>query len=295
MQNKIVDAALRALLYEVTLNPKPGLVDPVTTGAHRDMDVFTFIDSTVSLRTYFEQVVDCARDFSGDDLQDLFAQIRPLGIVAEREMFLATHGVNTHKGAIFSLGILVAAASFVSKSDSVIFGSASNVDARYGTKAPSRNRTADGMVETVKKMLSALTENDFQNLADKKVLTTGEKQFLQYGIRGIRGEAEAGFPTVFELALPYLQANTAPLKERLLDTLMFISSHLADSNLIKRAGNIDILDEMKVQAEKYFQSSDKIDFLKKLDQDFTKRNLSLGGAADMLILTIFMALILGDL
>lgn len=63
MQNKIVDAALKAMLYEVTVNPKPGLVDPVTNGSHHDMNVFTFIDSTLSLRSYFEAVVKCGKDF----------------------------------------------------------------------------------------------------------------------------------------------------------------------------------------------------------------------------------------
>lgn len=79
------------------------------------MDVFTFIDSTVALRTYFEQIVEAVATFDGENLPTLFHQIRSLGLFAEKEMFAATNGVNTHKGAIFSLGILVAAVAYDSK------------------------------------------------------------------------------------------------------------------------------------------------------------------------------------
>jgi Triphosphoribosyl-dephospho-CoA synthetase len=100
-KDALVGDALRALLYEVSVNPKPGLVDPVSSGPHPDMDVFTFIDSSMSLRRYFSRCVEQGTTFQGDDLRALFLAIRPAGVEAEKAMFEATKGVNTHKGAIF--------------------------------------------------------------------------------------------------------------------------------------------------------------------------------------------------
>lgn len=103
---QLVSTALAAMLYEVSVNPKPGLVDPVDAGPHPDMNVFMFIDSAVSLRRYFDECVAAGEQFTGGltALPDLFQTIRPAGIEAEKDMFGATHGVNTHKGAIFFTG-----------------------------------------------------------------------------------------------------------------------------------------------------------------------------------------------
>ena len=270
MQNKIVDAALKAMLYEVTVNPKPGLVDPVTNGSHHDMNVFTFIDSTLSLRSYFEAVVKYGKDFSGENLQELFLKLRPLGLEAEKNMFNATHQVNTHKGVIFSLGILATAASYTESNSTL---------------------STENIVAVVKAMLLDLTKNDFRSLAEKSKLTAGEKQYIKYGFTGIRGEAEAGFPTVVNIALPFLRKTNGEISQRLLDTLMVILVNLEDSNLIKRAGNADILIEVKKKVQQYFECLDKKKFLRQFDKDFTDRNLSIGGSADLLILTIFLGLL----
>ncbi|MFL2028998.1 triphosphoribosyl-dephospho-CoA synthase CitG [Loigolactobacillus zhaoyuanensis] len=275
--DRIVQNALKALLYEVSVTPKPGLVDPQTHGAHPDMTVFTFIDSTLSLERYFQACVQAGQRFAGSELTQLFIQIRPLGVQAEKDMFAATSNVNTHKGAIFSLGVLVTAVAYLTQ-----------VQATF---------TAVDIQTVVKKMLVDLVENDFKQLQQKipAELTAGERHFLKYGKTGIRGEAQAGFPSVFQTALPFLTTSTGSVNQRLLDTLMHIAQCCDDSNLIKRAGDPAILIWVRQQTQMFFTLGGSktiagTDFLRQLDATFTAKKLSLGGSADLLILTIFLGL-----
>jgi triphosphoribosyl-dephospho-CoA synthase CitG len=259
--------AVKALLYEVCLPDKPGLVSPTGNPGHPDMNLYTFIDSALTLQPYFEKLLQLGENFQSPDLTQLFAEARKLGLQAEKDMLQATKGVNTHKGAIFSLGIAVVATAY----------------AKSG-KLPE-------IKDTIKKILKNLTTNDFKNVSSKAELTAGEKQYQQYGLTGIRGEAEAGFPSVFNIALPCLRQAQGNRNQRLMDTLMKIISTLPDSNLIKRAGGIEILDWMQEQTARYFKSPDKQKFLQQLNQKMTEKNLSLGGTADILILTIYFALL----
>lgn len=272
--------ALKSLLYEVSVTPKPGLVDPANPGPHPDMTVFTFIDSAVSLQSYFDQCRQAGADFKGADLTALFQQIRPAGIQAEKAMFAATHGVNTHKGAVFSLGVLVTASAY--------------------TLATAAAFDVDQMFKTVREMLVGLVNHDLGTIQPNQVTTAGERQYAKYGQGGIRAEAEAGYPAVAEIALPFLRQQVGPLNQRLLDTLMVIAAHTTDTNLIKRAGTPDILPWMRAQSQRYFelggsQTMAGWEFLTQLNQEFLARNLSLGGSADLLILTIFVGLVEGSL
>ncbi|PMD72079.1 triphosphoribosyl-dephospho-CoA synthase CitG [Companilactobacillus nuruki] len=268
LKTQLANKALKALLYEVDVQPKPGLVDPVDHSTHLDMDVFTFIDSAVSLRPYLEEFAQAGIDFKGNDLTELFKSIRPIGIKAEKTMFAATGGINTHKGAIFSLGILLAAAGY----------------------------DVDDIQQTTKKMLKGLTENDFKDLDTKKNLTNGEKMYLKYGITGIRGEAEKGYPVVFEKSLPYLKNHFGnDFGMSLLDTLMMIVSESYDSNVVKR-GNLDSLKNVQKYAQDILSkggcsSSEGHELLADMNSYCTENNLSLGGSADLLIITIFLFLL----
>ena len=101
--------ALKSLLYEVSVTPKPGLVDRDNPGAHGDMDYYSFIDSAAALAPYFSRCAALGRD-SLCEPGEVLTRLRPLGLEAEEAMKQATGGANTHKGLIFSLGILCAAA-----------------------------------------------------------------------------------------------------------------------------------------------------------------------------------------
>ena len=101
--------AKQALLEEVYTAPKPGLVDPYSNGAHDDMDLALFEKSAACLESYFAEMARLGMEY-WDEQELLFQKIRRVGIQAEKAMFQVTDGVNTHKGAIFTLGILAAAA-----------------------------------------------------------------------------------------------------------------------------------------------------------------------------------------
>lgn len=268
LSTKLASDALKALLYEVDVQPKPGLVDPIDHSTHLDMGAFTFIDSAISLQPYFKEFAQTGIDFEGEDLTELFALIRPIGIEAEKPMYQATGGVNTHKGAIFSLGILLAAAGF----------------------------DQENIQNIVKRMLRGLVESDFKDLNQKADLTNGERMYLQYGITGIRGEAEKGFPLVFEKSLPFLQARFGnDFGTVLLDTLMVIVSESYDSNVVKR-GNLESLENVQKYAENILEVGgcshpEGQEILADMNSYCNENNLSLGGSADLLIITIFLFLI----
>lgn len=271
MKSEIAENAVKALLYEVSTFPKPGLVDPVSSGPHPDMDIYLFIDSSLSLQKYFRQAVKIGQDFSGSNLIDMFNELRSAGIKAEKSMLEATHGVNTHKGAIFALGIFVCARSYQQTHQQDIF-------------------------EIVKKMTDHLVERDLgkQNLKQSS-LTAGEKQFVNYGLGGARAEAEAGYPVIKDVALPFLRDSTGSTRGRLLDTLMKIATVTDDSNFIKRAGNVEKVAWLHKEARHYldlggYKTSEGKKFLDELNDIFLKNNYSLGGCADLLIVTIFLGL-----
>ncbi len=98
--------ATKAMLYEVSTSPKPGLVDRYNSGAHEDMDYYTFIASASSLTNGFQTLANMGESLCLDSIDTLLAKVRPVGIEMENDMFRATKGINTHKGMIFSLGLV---------------------------------------------------------------------------------------------------------------------------------------------------------------------------------------------
>ncbi len=271
MKYPIANNAVKALLYEAATGPKPGLVDPMDSGPHPDMDIYLFIDSSLSLQNYFQQAELIGRNFTGSDLRQLFHELRQAGINAEKDMFKATNGVNTHKGAVFALGIFVCAESYSLKTQTDIFA-------------------------TIKKMCHGLMAHDLnQKQLSRGDLTAGEKQFEKYHLGGARETAESGYPVVEKIALPFLKQSRGSIQVRLLDTFMKIATVTSDSNLIKRAGSSKIIPWLHRSAQHYLDLGGYLtkagrQYLSKLDQIFKANNYSLGGCADLLIVTIFMGL-----
>ncbi|MDY4003122.1 MAG: triphosphoribosyl-dephospho-CoA synthase CitG [Ligilactobacillus saerimneri] len=275
---QILTNAQKALLYEVTTNPKPGLVDPVEHGAHPDMDIYTFIDSSEAMRSYLEQCCHLATAHTGT-MPELFNALRVRGIVAERTMFAATQGVNTHKGAIFSLGIFVAASAYLTRTQT--------------------DFKLVAVQDVIRAMLVNLLQDDFANLTHKKQLTAGEQQYLKYGKTGIRGQAAAGYPAVTR-GVEFLRQTQGTRQEKILDTLMYLAGQVEDSNLVKRAHNPAIQQWMQARVATYFahggaQTPAGLNYLKELEQLFSQRKYSLGGTADLLIVTIYCGLMEGIL
>ncbi|WP_165006525.1 MULTISPECIES: triphosphoribosyl-dephospho-CoA synthase CitG [unclassified Enterococcus] len=278
---KISGYAEKALLYEVSLTPKPGLVDRRNSGAHQDMDFFTFIDSIVSLSPFFQNYVEAGFYHEGP-LPQLFDQLREIGKKAETAMLEATNGVNTHKGANFSFAVLLGATGFYLQTGAVL---------------PFERADSEKILQIAGQMTSGLLEKDFHDLASKTSLTYGEKLYHDQGVTGIRGEAASGYPSLKKL-LHYLRQHEEDEEElTFLRALIYLMSEVEDSNLLHRGG---LYTWKKVQAESRkihqanLQKLELIDQLRTYDQLLIKRNLSPGGSADLLSLGIYFSFLEGS-
>ena len=261
--------ATQALLYEVATTPKPGLVDRENSGSHRDMDFFTFQASAAALFPYFSQCVKIGRETV--DAQETFRRLRLPGKLAEGEMRRATDGVNTHKGAIFSMGILCGALGRLEREQ---WGSPGAVLAECAA------------------MTEGLVSRDYVDLTAETAKTAGQKLYLQYGITGVRGQTEAGFPAVLNVGLPKLEAALAAgksINEAGCAALLAMLADTVDTNMIHRGG----YELAKETAEKLrmllandpFPSKET---LETLNEEFVQKNLSPGGTADLLALVYML-------
>lgn len=271
--------AYYALLEEVYTTPKPGLVDLYSCGAHTDMDVHTFEKSAEALKPWFIRMaaqgylLTCTRE-------ELFNQIRKTGIMAEKAMFQATDGVNTHKGMIFTLGIFCAAAGRCMKD--------------YGEI---NLRT---LIRVEQEMTSRILKNELSALSFNtgECSTNGEKNLRQYGTAGIRGEALAGYPSVTEIALPVLADGIYKKKEWnkiKIQILFALMSRVQDSNILSRK-NPKVLYEVQTQALNFLNEGGAyeekaMEKLFLMDAEYIRKNISAGGCADLLATCIFLAMI----
>lgn len=282
--------ATKALLYEVSLSPKPGLVDRFDDGAHRDMTFSTFIDSTMALAPFFEKYISLGYQMADEPPLALFNALRDLGIKAEQAMFEATGGINTHKGVDFSLAVLLGATGAYLKNHPELL------------KNPKRFSEDDTKVicQISSSLCCHLIETDLSHLSEKKELTYGEKLYLDYGIKGPRGEASEGFPTLTEKALPFfrekLKQNDKELAQ--LQLLLYLMTFVEDGNIIHRGG-IESWQQVKVDCQNmhaaHLTKSELVHQLSIYNDILISRNLSPGGTADLLALTFYFAMLEGIL
>ena len=219
-RTRISELVTRALLEEVSVTPKPGLVDQNNSGAHRDMDISTFRASAEALREFWGLCF-----YKGDrdarvrpvPPSDTFRDLRPLGMTAEELMLEATGGVNTHKGAIFTLGVLCGA-----------IGRLWTAEAGFPDTKAILNEAAAMTRETLEQELPAAHWN-----------TAGEEQYRKYGARGIRGQVADGLPAVREISLPVFKQLLAEGLDRnhaAAVTLLHLIANVEDTNLLHRGG-----------------------------------------------------------
>jgi triphosphoribosyl-dephospho-CoA synthase len=271
--------ALQSLLFEAKLAPKPGLVDPFSNGAHQDMTYTTFLNSSYALAPYFSDYFLLGLHHQGTPTE-LFQKVRLRGQVAEQAMLAKTKGINTHKGANFSLALILSSLGKQMQEQTI--------------KLPfSQNETAM-ILAYVQQMTADILSLDFTALQQKGTLTNGEKLYLQHGITGIRGEAQAGYPVLQTTALPFIrtQAGKSPCETFQL-LLLLLMATVEDSNLIHRGG-IAAWKKVQEQAAQLFQTYSKdttglTAVLKTFDRQLIKENLSPGGSADLLALSYFFA------
>lgn len=283
--NYISSLSIKSILYELSSTPKPGLVDRYNSGAHTDMGFFTFLNSSSVLFPYFYKCTKAGISFEGKDYTSLLKSIRPIGIEAEKLMFKSTSGINTHKGLIFSLGIIGSVVGTLFKESNNIYFNQEDITKR------------------VKEMTIGISK-ELNNIGNKEDLTYGEKLYLKYGEKGIRGEVETGFKTVRKYSLPIftklIKENKYHINDVLVDTLLYLIANTKDSNILGRH-NLNILKYSQNQAKKairlggYLKPKGKL-FVKELDKEFIEKNISPGGSADLLAITIMLyTLEYGDL
>ncbi|ALF24804.1 triphosphoribosyl-dephospho-CoA synthase CitG [Fusobacterium nucleatum] len=269
---EVAKLATKALLYEVSISPKAGLVSRLSNGSHKDMDFYTFIDSVLSLSNYFSECYTYGQE-NNFYSPNFFKNLRDLGKKAEKEMYQATNGVNTHKGTIFSMGILI----------SVLASHLKEVD-KIDLKILSQK---------IKNMCSSLID-ELENI--NNFSTYGEKAFKNYHLTGARGLALSGYDIVLLDGINKLKEFTKSLdfETSCILLLFYYISLLDDTNIVNRT-NFETLKEIQILCKNLYEenvkslSKEKIrNEMSKLNDIFIEKNISTGGSADLLILTIFI-------
>lgn len=258
VSEKISACAVRALLIEVGVAPKPGLVDRIDSGSHRDMDIFTFFSSISVLQPTFAACYRLGAAHSGND----FPSLQSLGLEAEAAMYRATGGVNTQKGIIFMMSVLCYTAGQL--------GSA---------------LTADAWQEACAALYSKRT-------SVPAPASHGEAVYQQYGAAGVKGEAKAGFPSVFKIGVPALhKAQKLSLNDRCLYALLVLIASVEDTNMLFRCGK-NAAEQARTQVRNLLASADHLlpnmEALQQLNLSFIQQNLSPGGCADLLASSVFV-------
>ncbi len=267
------ELATRSILLEVSTHPKPGLVTPFSSGAHRDMDFPLFLKSTAVLSQGFKEVSHFGYNYKGD-INKMLPPLRKLGLDVEQRMFDVTNGVNTQKGLIFLFYLILGSSGYLLNK---------------------RKLSTKNISSTVSKITAGITEKELGSLKkSKKSLSKGENTFVKHGITGIRGEVEKGLPTVIETGLPEFKKayeKTQDMNKSSLHALIAIMSKAEDTNIISRNG-IDAYYDVQKKAGEITKVGGVLTttgMMKIIDMgtDFLKLNISPGGAADLLSATLF--------
>ncbi|MCP1466013.1 triphosphoribosyl-dephospho-CoA synthase [Pseudomonas sp. S3E17] len=260
LADRLADMAVDALIDEADLSPKPALVDRRGNGAHSDLHLGLMHASALSLWPMFKAMAEAALEFGevGLPLREALGRI---GREGEQAMLVTTHGVNTHRGAIWALGLLTAAAALEPRAITLNAARLALLNDRYAPQTPSH----------------------------------GAQVAQRYGARGAREEAQLGFPAVTQRGLPQLRQsrrqNVGEQNARL-DALLAIMTELADTCVLYRAGTAG-LQAMQHGAQAVLDAGGSATLagrrsLHELDNQLLALNASPGGAADLLAACLFI-------
>ncbi len=252
----------KSLIAEVTAHPKFGLVTKLDNGKHKDMDYSTFIKSIEVLVPYFREYAVEGFEFS----ENTFPKLREIGKRAEDALFEATGGINTYKGIIFLLGILLP----------------SIVDVVF------KGKYLEDISENIKLLCNDILD-DFKDIDKKEKLTYGEKIYLDYGITGIRGVAHSGIEIAFKLVDRF--SLKTGINDLVIDILLNCMANIDDTVILHKS-KIETLQYVKKKSSELlelgFYSNNEEEF-----EAFTKEcielNISPGGSAD--IVTVILLLL----
>lgn len=269
--------ASMALQAELDTTPKPGLVDRNDNGAHRDMDHALMQCSIQALHPYFVRLAQLG--FA--DKQPCHDEIVNIGIEAEREMFKATGGVNTHKGALFSIGLAAVALA------GEAFCRITQAE-RCGTMA--YNDVNSKQIQSLSNSIASLAR-----LFPDTNGTHGSKAKANNILKGALDNAREGYTQLFKAWLPfYIDRIAEGDNYALHKTLLRIMCDLDDTNIVYRT-SMETMQEVKTEARQMLDTSRNIvNFeaaLQAMNTDYIHRNISPGGSADMLSLVVFLSCI----
>ena len=277
----IAQLAQKSLIYEASTYPKPGLVTPLSRGAHRDMDYRTFVDSAVALLPCYINCVSVGLELHALPPEEVLPRLREVGKLGESEMYGATNGVNTHKGAIFLIGLLCAAAGRLHSAEELL--------------VPER------VAETAASFVKGIVERELRTLRHGLTdCTSGELAYILHRVDGARGEAQRGFPSALA-ALNDLKSfadSPLPFREQLAHVLIAIMADNADSNLIARGG-VEAMEEVRERAKAVLAAGGMLtpkgrEGIEEMEKILVEKNFSPGGSADILSCAVFLWLLEND-
>jgi triphosphoribosyl-dephospho-CoA synthase len=255
----------QALIAEAELTPKPGLVDRRGAGAHTDLSLAIMRRSALAIEPYFRHMAFVSSGTSPS--QQMREQLAAIGRDAERAMLKATHGSNSHKGAIWILGLLISSAAMLNE----------------------QALTACSIAT------AAMDIAFFDDRAAPQLFSHGHLVAKRYGVAGARGEALRGFPHVTDVGLPMLRRrrmNGATEQVARLDTLLSIMSRLDDTCLLYRGGKAALIAARQgaIAVESAGGSGTAVgkQHLQRLDRQLLGLKVSPGGSADLLAATLFL-------
>ena len=264
----VAHLATRALKAELNTTPKPGLVDTHDSGAHRDMDHALMMRSIRALHPYFVQLATLGYDSTQLPAHN---DIVSIGLEAEKAMFKSTGGVNTYKGALFSMGLALTAATY-------IIGRGKVATTTHGKEYV----PGDLLSATITQLANGFPDTSGTHGSRAKQLAKAGGKLMS-----ALDNAREGYTQLFEEWLPFyetrIKGDDSYVKHK---TLLRIMCDLDDTNIVYRT-DYDTMLNVKTQARHLLEDFSEAG-IEDMNRDFVSRNISPGGSADMLALVVFL-------
>ena len=264
---EVSQLCLKAMISEVSTFPSFGLVSPVSSGSHKDMDYYTFLNSAIAITPYLKEMFKIGYSYHNE--VNIFEAIRHVGKTCEEKMFEATNNINTHKGMIFLMGICVAAIG----------------------KALYENRKFNEIKEIIQSMVKNILD-DFNDLDKKENLTHGEKLYLEYGFTGVRGQVKDGLSVLFDNIIDKYENIKLKENDLYIQILIELMSKVEDSTIVYRH-NVHTLRKVQQDATELIEMGGIFTIEGKqkcheLEEEYINNNISPGGCADLLAVSILL-------
>lgn len=258
--------ALQSILFEISLTPKPGLVDKFSNGVHNDMNYNTFLKSTSAVSGYFYDLVQAGFAFPESDLSNALPVIRDIGLRMERSMFASTNQVNTQKGIIFLMGLSLFSSGYLFSHEDVF--------------------VIEKFRANVRSICKDLTRRELDGI-QRPSETHGEEIYRRLKVAGARGEAEYGFPMVFDFGLPELLKQKELNDKVLLCAFLAIAANNNDTNILYRS-SAEVLNRFRELSREALETGN-MDSIKEFCM---QQKISPGGSADILAVSIYLYLLI---